>query len=85
MSEESLLNTLSIDNVRAHVAHIVTDIPSRLAGSENGKRMADYSCEALRRNGVEAVVHTLPGLVSFPDVAACRVLSPVELSLPANS
>jgi hypothetical protein len=85
MSEEHILNALSVDNVRAHVEHIVTEMPTRLAGSENARRMAEYSCEALRQNGVEAVVHTLPGLVSFPDVAECRVLSPVELSIQANT
>lgn len=85
MSEESILNSLSVDNVRAHVEHIVTEIPTRLAGSENGKRMAAYSCNALRQDGIEAAVHTLPGLVSFPDVAECRVLAPVELSIQANT
>jgi hypothetical protein len=85
MSEEQILNALSVDNIRAHVEHIVTQMPTRLAGSENARRMAEYSCEALRQNGVEAVVHSLPGLVSFPDVAECRVLSPVELSLQANT
>ena len=69
MSEETILNSLSVDNVRAHVEHIVTEIPPRLAGSENGKRMAEYSREALRQHGINATVHTLPGLVSFPDVA----------------
>jgi len=45
MSEEHILNALSVDNVRAHVEHIVTQMPTRLAGSENARRMAEYSCE----------------------------------------
>ncbi|MBI1957887.1 MAG: hypothetical protein HYS36_01505, partial [Candidatus Rokubacteria bacterium] len=56
MSEESILAALSIDNVRAHVEHITKTIPSRLAGSENGRRMAEYSAASLRAVGVEAVV-----------------------------
>src|SRR5439155_921655 len=34
MSEKEILAELSADNVRAHVEHICTSIPSRLAGSE---------------------------------------------------
>ena len=48
MSEQSILAALSVDNVRAHVEHITKKIPSRLAGSENGRRMAEYSAASLR-------------------------------------
>ena len=85
MSEESILDGLKVDNVRAHVEHIVSKIPTRLAGSENGKRMAEYSRDALRQAGVRADVHTLPGLVSFPEPADCRVTAPVEMSIAAHT
>ena len=44
---------------------IATQIPPRLAGSENGPRMAEYSAQALRDAGVDARVEELPALVSF--------------------
>lgn len=85
MSEESILAALSVDSVRAHVEHITKTIPSRLAGSENGRRMAEYSAASLRAVGVAAVVQDLPGLVSFPERAECKVLAPVEMTIEANT
>ena len=57
MSEERILKEVSVDNIRSHVEHIVTEIPSRLAGSENGRRMAGYSAQSLRDAGAQATVH----------------------------
>ena len=34
----SVVEEVSADRVRAHVEHITTQIPSRLAGSQNAKR-----------------------------------------------
>jgi Peptidase family M28 len=85
MAEEALLDELSADNVRAHVEHIALEIPSRLAGSENGRRMAEYSAKALRDAGVGAEVHELPGLVSFPGRAEFRITHPREVAIPANT
>ena len=51
MSEENVVSAVSAANVKAHVEHITTEIPSRLAGSANGKRMAEYSAAALTRDG----------------------------------
>jgi hypothetical protein len=85
MSEQSILASLSVDNVRAHVEHITQKIPSRLAGSENGRRMAEYSAAALRAAGVGAAVQDLPGLVSFPDRAELKVLAPLEMTIEANT
>src|SRR5919205_3883408 len=85
MSEESVVAAVSAERVRAHVEHITAEIPSRLAGSANGRRMAEYSAEALRAAGAEARIHEMPGLVSFPDKAEFRVLAPVELAIEANT
>ena len=85
MSDESVRDAVSADRVRAHVEHITTQIPSRLAGSENGRRMAEYSASALKDVGVSAQVFELPGLVSFPGPAQVRVLSPAEISIEANT
>ena len=45
---------VSAANAKAHIEHITTQIPSRLAGSANGKRMAEYSAAALTKAGVDA-------------------------------
>ncbi|HEY5829963.1 MAG: M28 family peptidase [Hyphomicrobiaceae bacterium] len=85
MSDESVVAAVSAANAKAHIEHITTQIPSRLAGSANGKRMAEYSAAALTKAGVAAKVHEMPGLVSFPEKAEMRVLAPVELSIEANT
>jgi hypothetical protein len=85
MSEESVVAAVSAANAKAHIEHITTQIPSRLAGSANGKRMAEYSAAALTKAGVAAKVHEMPGLVSFPEKAEMRVLAPIELSIEANT
>ena len=74
MSEERVVGAVSADEVRGHVERITTTIPSRLAGSENGRRMAEYSAAALTEAGVAARVFEMPGLVSFPEPAEMRVV-----------
>ena len=85
MADAGVVSAVSAANVRAHVEHITTEIPSRLAGSANGRRMAEYSAAQLEKIGVKAQVHELPGLVSFPGTAELRVLSPSELVIEANT
>ncbi|MEO1103848.1 MAG: M28 family peptidase, partial [Pseudomonadota bacterium] len=82
----SPIDAISPANVRAHVQTIVTDIPHRAAGSENGKRMAQYSRDAMRKAGVEDTeIHELPAIVSFPQHAECRLEAPREISIAANT
>ena len=85
MSEAAVISSVSAANVRAHVEHICNTIPSRLAGSANGKRMAEYSRSALLDCGVDSQIHEMPGLVSYPEQAEMRVLAPVELAIEANT
>lgn len=85
MSEQIVTSLVSAKEVRAHVGHITTAIPSRLAGSENARRMAEYSAAALGKAGVEATVFEMPGLVSFPGKAEMRVLAPTEFAIDANT
>jgi hypothetical protein len=85
MSEHDILHEVSADRVRAHVEHITSQIPSRLAGSENQRRMAEYTAKCLREAGVEATIHSLPALVSFPGRAELRVTAPVELAIDAHT
>src|SRR5262249_14428527 len=85
VSESPLPAALSLEAVRDHVERITGGIPSRLAGSENARRMAEDSCQALLDVGVDARVEACAGLVSFPQEAECRVLEPVELAIGANT
>lgn len=85
MPIEDILREVSAERVRSHVERITTEIPSRLAGSENGRRMAQYSRDALAACGLEAEVHELPGLVSFPEKGELRVLGPREIAIEANT
>jgi len=85
MSEKSVIDAVSVDNIRKHVEHIVTNIPSRLAGSENARRMAEYSAETLRQAGVESQVYPIPAIVSFPGPAEMRVEAPTAIAIQANT
>ncbi|NKB57650.1 MAG: M28 family peptidase [Alphaproteobacteria bacterium] len=83
MSEDALISDLSFDNVQQHMEHICLQIPSRLAGTENARRAAEYNADALRQHGIAAEVHDLPGLVSFPEPTLLRVLNAPEEAIEA--
>jgi len=85
MSREDIIREVSAENVRRHVEHITTAIPSRLAGSANARRMAEYSLQALQEAGAKARIQELPGLVSFPEKAELRIVAPREISIEANT
>jgi hypothetical protein len=85
MSEQSILASLSVDRVRTDIERITTEIPSRLAGSANGRRMAEYSRDGLLAAGASAEMFEFPGLVSFPERADLLVLSPREITIEANT
>jgi hypothetical protein len=86
MPDPAILNEVSADRIRAHIEKIVREIPHRAAGSANGKRMAEYSRDAMKQNGLtDSVIHELPAIVSFPEHAEFRVESPVEISIQANT
>ena len=85
MSKLQVIEEVSAKNVRAHVERIVKEIPHRAAGSENGRRMAEYSRDAMRQSDAEAVIHELPAIVSFPEHAEFRVESPNEIAIQANT
>lgn len=86
MSLPPVVEDVSADNVRRHVEKIVLDIPHRAAGSPNGRRMAEYSRDAMKEAGVaNTVMHELPALVSFPEHAEFAVKAPVDLAIQANT
>ena len=85
MPHASVVNAVSAENVRARVEYICENIPSRLAGSENARRMAEYNAAALQEAGVAAQVQELQALVSFPRPGKLNLLAPREESIPAFS
>src|SRR5258708_17191122 len=86
MSDPAILNEVSADRIRRQVEKVVREIPHRAAGSANGKRMAEYSRDAMKAGGLtDVIIHELPAIVSFPEHAEFRVESPVEISIQANT
>ncbi|MGA7671407.1 MAG: M28 family peptidase [Nitrolancea sp.] len=76
MPLDDVLREVSADNAWESILHITGDIPSRLAGSENARRMAEFAHQKLRDAGVDAELDQFMGLVSFPEPATITVLSP---------
>jgi Peptidase family M28 len=86
MSSTKVVEEVSADRIRAHIEKIVSEIPHRAAGSANGRRMAEYSRDAMKENGLtDVVMHELPAIVSFPEHAEFRVESPTEIAIQANT
>ena len=86
MADPAILNEVSADRIRAHIEKIVREIPHRAAGSANGKRMAEYSRDAMQANGLaDVTVHELPAIVSFPEHAEFRIEVPVATAIQANT
>jgi hypothetical protein len=86
MSKAQVIEEISAAKVRANVERIVKEIPHRAAGSENGRRMAEYSRDAMLAIGVtNTQIHELPAIVSFPEHAEFRVQSPTEIAIQANT
>lgn len=85
MTLERILNDLSVDRAWKHLEHITEEIPTRLAGSENSRRMAEYAHDQLEKAGLSSRMHEFHGLVSFPEDAEVRVLSPDQRVIEANT
>jgi peptidase M28-like protein len=85
MSLETILQELSPAKAYAHIEHITSQIPSRLAGSANSQRMAEYAFETFQKAGLDARTHTFLGLVSFPETGLVRLLQPERREIAANT
>ncbi|HZP88413.1 MAG TPA: M20/M25/M40 family metallo-hydrolase, partial [Burkholderiales bacterium] len=83
MLEDIVVDSVSSQNVRARVEYICSNLPSRLAGSDNGRKMAEYNADALRSVGVAAQVQEFQALVSFPRPARLRIAQPSPASIDA--
>ena len=85
MVPKQILDEVSIDNAWRHIEQITSEIPSRLAGSANSRRMAEYANQAFTRAGLDSRLHEFLGLVSVPGEAALRVQSPHRYEIVANT
>src|SRR5688500_17638083 len=85
MSLQTLLDELSEERTWRHLTHITEQIPSRLAGTPNARRMAEYAAEQLAAAGLDAQMDEFLGLVSFPKPAEVRVLAPDALTIEAST
>ena len=85
MALDDILREVSVDNAWAHIEHITETIPSRLAGTENSRRMAEYANETFGKAGLSSQMHDFPGLVSIPAPAVVRVLAPNQYEIVANT
>jgi hypothetical protein len=81
MPLEDILREVSADNAWESVLHITDDIPSRLAGSENARRMAEFAHQKLQDAGMNSQLQEFLGLVSFPEPATITVLSPESFTI----
>src|SRR5579875_895222 len=85
MPLDDILRDVSVDNAWRHIEHITEHIPSRLAGSPNSRRMSEYATETLSAAGLDSQMHDFLGLVSFPEPATVRLLSPEHWEAEANT
>ncbi len=85
MPLEDILREVSVDKAWDHIRHITEQIPTRLAGSENSRRMAEYAYETFGKAGLSSEMHDFRGLVSFPEPATVRVLAPSAYEIVANT
>ena len=76
MSERLVVDDVAAENVRAYVEHVCANIPSRLAGTANGRRIAEYNVERMRAVGVTAEIQELTALVSFPQPGVLDLRKP---------
>ena len=85
MPLDDILREVSVDNAWEHIRHITEQIPSRLAGSENSRRMAEYAHQTFGQAGLTSQMHEFQGLVSIPEPATVRVFTPNRYEITANT
>ena len=74
MQAKNHLQDLSVDRIRADLEHICGEIPTRLAGTPAGRKMAEFAHAQLTAAGAQSRIESFPGLVSFPEETQFSVL-----------
>ncbi|HMM41510.1 MAG TPA: M28 family peptidase [Thermomicrobiales bacterium] len=85
MPLDEILAALSEERTWQHLTHITEHIPSRLAGTPNARRMAEYAAEHLADAGLDAGMDEFPGLVSFPEPTEVQALAPEAWAIEAST
>ncbi len=82
--EEKICRQLSGEEALRHIERVTREIPTRLAGSEECKRMAEYLKDQMIRYGIPAEVHDFDALVGFTGTAELMVLEPEKRVIQCN-
>jgi hypothetical protein len=82
--EEKICRELSGEEALRHIERVTREIPTRLAGSEECKRMAEYLKDQMIRYGIPAEVHDFDALVGFTGTAELMVLEPEKRVIQCN-
>ncbi len=74
--EKKIAQELSGDMARKHIEKITREVPFRMAGTEELKRMAEYLRDQMAGYGIPAEVQEFDALVGFTGTAELMVLEP---------
>src|SRR5262245_51091295 len=85
MAIERIQSEISVERAWQNLLHITEQVPTRLAGSANSRRMAEYARDTLAGYGRASKLDECPGLVSFPEPAEVRLLAPEERAIEAHT
>ncbi len=74
--EKKIIQELSGDIARQHIEKISREIPFRMAGTEECKRMAEYLRDQMASYGIPAEVQEFDAMVGFTGTAELMLLEP---------
>ncbi len=82
--EKRIIRELSGDEVFRHIQKITGEIPTRMSGTEECRRMAEYLRDHMITYGVPAEIHDFDALVGFTGTAELVVLKPEKRVIQCN-
>ncbi|MBW2149407.1 MAG: M28 family peptidase [Deltaproteobacteria bacterium] len=82
--EKKIVQELSGEEAFKHIQKISREIPTRMAGTEECKRMAEYLRDQMIGYGIPAEVHEFDALVGFTGTAELIVLEPENRVIQCN-
>jgi len=74
--EEKIVQDLSADQAFRHIQKISKEIPTRMAGTEECRQMAEYLRDQMVRYGIPAEIQEFDALVGFTGTAELMILEP---------
>ena len=80
--EKKIVQELSGDEAFRHTKKITKEIPTRMAGTEECKRMAEYLRDQMIGYGIPAEVNEFDALVGFTGTAELMVVEPEVIDFP---